>query len=80
MIKLNLDSSDDGNLGNGDSPLVDVKEAVASIPADILEQPPDPSPQTSQAPAATLASSDSTASAPILESSELAEGSVVSVS
>ena len=84
MTKVNLDSSDDGNLGDGDSPLiVDIEEAVASIPADILEQPPDSSPQTSQAPAATVASPDSTGStdsAPILESSELAEGSVVSVS
>ena len=84
MTKVNLDSSADGNLGDGDSPLiVDIEEAVASIPADILEQPPDSSPQTSQAPAATVASPDSTGStdsAPILESSELAEGSVVSVS
>ena len=59
MTKVNLDSSDDGNLGDGDSPLiVDIEEAVASIPADIFEQPPDSSPQTSQAPAATVASPD----------------------
>ena len=44
-IKQNLDFCGDGNLGDGDSPLiVDVEEAVASIPAGILEQPPDSSP------------------------------------
>ena len=36
--KQNLDFCGDGNFGDGDSPLiVDVEEAVASIPADILE-------------------------------------------
>ena len=43
--KLNPDSCDDGNLGDGDSPLiVDVEEAVASIPADILQQQSDSPP------------------------------------
>ena len=42
--KTNLDSCDDGleDDGGGDSPLiVDVKEAVASIPGDILDPPSD---------------------------------------
>ena len=47
--KQNLDFCGDGNLGDGDSPvIVDVEEAVASIPADNLEQPPDSSPQASK--------------------------------
>ena len=77
--KQNLDSCDDGNLGDGNSPLIiDVEEVVASIPA-ILEQPPDSSPQTSQAPAATVASPESvsegalsTDSVPMIEAPETA--------
>ena len=35
--KINLDSSDDGNSGEGDGPLiVDLEEAVATIPVGIL--------------------------------------------
>ena len=57
--KQNIDFCGDGNLGDGDSPLVDVEEAVASIPADILDQPPDSTPQASQVPATTVASPES---------------------
>ena len=73
---------------DGDSPLiVDIEEVVANIPADILEQPPDSSPQASQVPATTVASTESVSErlgsmdgAPMLESPERAENSVVSVS
>ena len=72
----------------GNSPLViDVEKAVASIPADILEQTPDSSSQTSLVPAATVASPGSvsegtlsTDSVPRTETPETAESSVVSVS
>ena len=75
-------------MGDSDSPLiVDIEEAVASIPADILEQPQDSSPQASQVPATTVASPESVSEslgsmdgAPMLESPERAENSVVSVS
>ena len=52
--KSKLDSCDDGleDDGGGDSPLiVDAVEAVASIPADILDPPLD----STRAPAATVA-------------------------
>ena len=74
--------------GAGDNPLiVDVEETVASIPADILDPPSDSSPQTSQAPAPTVASPESVSespvstadSAPTPESPETAESSVVSL-
>ena len=70
-----LDSCDDG-LG-GDSPLiVDVEEAVASIPGDILDPPSD----LTRAPAATVASPESVSEgAPTPESLETAESSVVSL-
>ena len=58
LSKSKLDSCDDGldDDGGGDSPLiVDVEEAVASIPADILDPPSD----STQAPAATVAGPES---------------------
>ena len=67
----NLYSCDDGPL------IVDVEQAVASIPAEILQQPPD----SSRAPAASPEGvSSSTDLAPVSESPELAESSVVSAS
>lgn len=51
LTKPKLDSCDDGlEDGGGDSPLiVDVEEAVASIPADILDPPSDSVTQASPA-------------------------------
>ena len=54
LTKSKLDSCDDRleDDGGGDSPLiVDVEEAVASIPGDILDPPSD----LTRAPAATVA-------------------------
>ena len=79
LTKSKLDSCDDGleDDGGGDSPLiVDVEEAVASIPGDILDPPSD----LTRAPAATVASPESVSEgAPTPESLETAESSVVSL-
>ena len=58
LTKYKVDSCDDGleDDGGGDSPLTDnIEEAVASIPADIL----DPQSDLTRAPAATVASPES---------------------
>ena len=60
------------NDGAGNSPLiVDVEDAITSIPADILD------PASAQAPTGTVAGPESE-SAPTLESPETAESGVVS--
>ena len=77
--KSKLDSCDglEEDDGGGDSPLiVDVEEAVASIPADIH----DPLSDLTRAPAATVASPESVSEgAPTPESLETAESSVASL-
>ena len=79
LTKSKLDSYDNGleDDGSGDSPLfVDVEEAVASIPADILDPPSD----LTRAPAATVASPESVSEGtPTPDSLETAESSVVSL-
>ena len=72
--KPKLDSCEDGlDDGAGNSPLiVEVEDAIASIPADILD------PASAQAPTGTVAGPESE-SAPTLVSSETAESSVVSL-
>ena len=79
LTQSKLDSCDDGleDDGGGDSPLiVNVEEAVASIPGDILDPPSD----LTRALAATVASPESVSEdAPTPESLETAESSVVSL-